>query len=166
MRHPSPREPHFVGSLPWAQVIGEVTVLPADAGVPRGLCADPAAVGSSSPTRGCSFAATGERRPASLPLPMRGVPDDTPLARAAGPSSLPGAVAVDPAPREPLLYFFVPRGSTAQWDVPHTIDLGSAAQVVLPPDHKEAPPGPYWLIPRHHGLTPIDVLRQALGTAR
>ncbi|MFG1667650.1 hypothetical protein [Streptomyces sp. Y7] len=74
----------------------------------------------------------------------------------------PGAVAVDPARREPMLYFFVPAGSTALWDVPQTTALGADAHVVLPPDHKEGPPGPYWLIPHQHGLTPADVLRQAL----
>jgi hypothetical protein len=78
----------------------------------------------------------------------------------------PGAVAVDPAHPEPLLYFFVPAGSAAQWDVLDTQALGSNAYVVLPPDHAEAPPGPYWLIPLQHGLTAASALRQALESAK
>jgi hypothetical protein len=74
----------------------------------------------------------------------------------------PGAVAVDPARPEPVVYFFVPAGSAAHWDVAQTTALGPGAHVVLPPDHKEAPPGPYWLVPQLHGLTPTRVLRQAL----
>lgn len=74
----------------------------------------------------------------------------------------PGAVAVDPARSEPLLYFFVPAGSAAHWDVPQTTALGANAHVLLPPACKEAPPGPYWLISQRHGLTPAAVLRQAL----
>jgi hypothetical protein len=74
----------------------------------------------------------------------------------------PGAVAVDPTPAEPTLYFFVPAGSAADWDVPQTRVLGVDAYVVLPPDHKAAPPGPYWLIAPERGLTPAPTLRQAL----
>ncbi|MFG2943498.1 hypothetical protein [Streptomyces sp. NPDC048282] len=54
----------------------------------------------------------------------------------------PGAVAVDPARPEPVLYFFVPAGSAAAWDVPQTNALGSNSYVVLPPSHRESPPGP------------------------
>ncbi|MEU4827732.1 hypothetical protein AB0H37_38210 [Actinomadura sp. NPDC023710] len=78
----------------------------------------------------------------------------------------PGAVAVDPAPSEPVLYFFVPPGSAATWDVPETTALGHSAHVVLPPEHKEAPPGPYWLIAQPNGLTPVALLRQALMAVR
>ncbi|MFC4463951.1 hypothetical protein ACFPH6_05135 [Streptomyces xiangluensis] len=74
----------------------------------------------------------------------------------------PGAVAVDPVHPEPVLYFFVPPGSAADWNVPQTTSLGRGTHVVLPPDHKEAPPGPYWLISQQHGLTQPTVLRQAL----
>jgi hypothetical protein len=74
----------------------------------------------------------------------------------------PGAVAVDPTPAEPVLYFFVPAGSAAGWEVPRSRALGVDAHVVLPPDHKAAPPGPYWLIAPERGLTPADTLRQAL----
>ena len=74
----------------------------------------------------------------------------------------PGAVAVDPWPVEPALYFFVPAGSTSAWDVPETMALGLDSHVVLPPDSKEAPPGPYWLISPRRGLTSTSELRQAL----
>ncbi|MFW6724343.1 hypothetical protein ACHZ98_30170 [Streptomyces sp. MAR4 CNY-716] len=58
----------------------------------------------------------------------------------------PGAVAVDPASAPPVLYFLVPPQSTGGWDVPLTTALSLAAHVVLPSSHREAPPGPYWLI--------------------
>lgn len=74
----------------------------------------------------------------------------------------PGAVAVDPTPAEPALYFFVPAGSAVDWEVPRTRALGVDAHVVLPPDRKVAPPGPYWLIAPERGLTPTATLRQAL----
>ncbi|MGP4011410.1 hypothetical protein [Streptomyces sp. 4N124] len=78
----------------------------------------------------------------------------------------PGAVAVDPMRPEPVLYFFVPAGSTTNWDVPQTASLGPNAHLVLPPNHKQAPPGPYWLISQQHGLTSAVVLRNALETAQ
>ncbi|SHI11789.1 hypothetical protein [Streptomyces sp. 3214.6] len=78
----------------------------------------------------------------------------------------PGAVAVDPAPSEPMLYFFVPPGSAADWDVPETTALGRNSHVVLPPSHKEEPPGPYWLLAQRHGLTRTAILRQALEAVR
>ncbi|MEV3927209.1 hypothetical protein [Actinomadura coerulea] len=74
----------------------------------------------------------------------------------------PGAVAVDPSPSEPVLYFLVPPGTASAWDVPETTALGHA-HVVLPPEHKEAPPGPYWLIPQRDGLTSVAALRKALA---
>jgi hypothetical protein len=74
----------------------------------------------------------------------------------------PGAVAVDPARPDPVVYFFAPPGSAAHWDVAQTTALGPGAHMVLPPDHKEAPPGPYWLISQQNGLTSARVLRQAL----
>ena len=80
--------------------------------------------------------------------------------------AMPGAVTVDPAPPEPVLYFFVPPGSAAAWDVPETRALGHNAHVVLPPEQKEAPPGLYWLITQRNGLTPAAVLREALVVVR
>ncbi|MFF4308349.1 hypothetical protein [Streptomyces sp. NPDC001601] len=78
----------------------------------------------------------------------------------------PGAVAVDPAPAEPVLYFFVPLGSAAVWNVPETTALGLKTHLVLPSAGKEPPPGPYWLIGQAQGLTPAAVLRQALEAVR
>ncbi|MDX3523346.1 hypothetical protein [Streptomyces scabiei] len=74
----------------------------------------------------------------------------------------PGAVAVDPARPEPVLYFFVQLGGAVGWNIPGSTALGLTAYVVRPPDDKEAPPGPYWLISPAHGLTQAAVLRQAL----
>ncbi|MCX4554290.1 hypothetical protein [Streptomyces sp. NBC_01500] len=77
----------------------------------------------------------------------------------------PGSVAVDPAPAEPALYFFVPPGTTKEWDVAHSTALGIATHVVLPPNDKTLPPGPYWLItPRNGRLqhTQAAALRLAL----
>jgi hypothetical protein len=80
----------------------------------------------------------------------------------------PGAVAVDPHSPEPMLYFFVPAGTTACWDVPDTTPLHGTegtVHVVLPPPHREAPPGPYWLLPPSNGLTRTATLQRALETA-
>ncbi|GAA3838421.1 hypothetical protein GCM10022403_083640 [Streptomyces coacervatus] len=74
----------------------------------------------------------------------------------------PGAVAVDPACAEPVLYFLLPPGSTEGWDVPHTRRLGTHAYVVLPPAGKDSPPGPYWLVPPKRGITRAATLRRAL----
>ncbi|MFE7313124.1 hypothetical protein ACFU7T_08445 [Streptomyces sp. NPDC057555] len=79
----------------------------------------------------------------------------------------PGAVAVDPAPAEPVLYFFVPVGSTAGWSLPQVITLGAATHVVLPPTHCQAPPSPYWLVPPANGHLPLTnptALHRALTT--
>jgi hypothetical protein len=77
----------------------------------------------------------------------------------------PGAVAVDPAPAEPALYFFIPAGSVQDWDVPQTRALGATAWVVLPPAERTSPPGPYWLVAPERGLTPTAVLRCAVQAA-
>ncbi|MFF0087498.1 hypothetical protein ACFYR1_48835 [Streptomyces canus] len=77
-----------------------------------------------------------------------------------------GAVAVDPSPREPMLYFFVPKGSAVDWNVPQTTALGRESYVVLPPARKEEPPGPYWLVPQHKGLTSAVDLQRALESVR
>ncbi|AKA06872.1 hypothetical protein SAZ_34040 [Streptomyces noursei ZPM] len=69
--------------------------------------------------------------------------------------SRPGAVAVDPGPAEPVLYFFVPVGSTADWRLPQVTTLGTATHLVLPPAHCQAPPGPYWLVPPAGGRLPL-----------
>jgi hypothetical protein len=76
-----------------------------------------------------------------------------------------GAVAVDSVPDEPVLYFLVPAGTATRWDVPMTAVLGPSSHMVLPPDTKHTPPGPYWLSPPSCGLTPAAVLRLALRQA-
>lgn len=81
--------------------------------------------------------------------------------------SHPGSVAVDSAPAEPALYFFVPPGSATGWDVQQSTVLGAATHVALPPNAKERPPGPFWLIAPKAGriqLTRVDELRTALDT--
>ncbi|MGW0647690.1 hypothetical protein ACWD4T_02605 [Streptomyces umbrinus] len=77
----------------------------------------------------------------------------------------PGAITVDPRPAAPSLLFFVPVGTAADWRMPQTVAFGRTMTVALPPDHKEAPPGPYWLIQRNHGLTQAAELRRALAAA-
>ncbi|WP_159399504.1 hypothetical protein [Streptomyces alboflavus] len=78
----------------------------------------------------------------------------------------PGAVAVDPHPAEPVLYFLVPPGSTAGWSVIHSEALSETTHITLPHDGKLLPPGPYWLRPPGRGslLTDVDALRAALET--
>lgn len=70
----------------------------------------------------------------------------------------PGSVTVDPR-REPVLYFFVPAGTTDGWDLPQSTAFSTATYVMLPPATKGAQPGPYWLLP------PLDGLIQHTGTA-
>ena len=77
----------------------------------------------------------------------------------------PGAVTVDPLPSAPSLSFLVPAGATVCWRLPHTTACGSSVRVPLPPDGKQAPPGPYWLIGRSQGLTSAHTLRAALEAA-
>ncbi|WP_406482524.1 hypothetical protein [Streptomyces sp. NBC_01615] len=78
----------------------------------------------------------------------------------------PGAITVDLYPAAPSLYFFVPVGAAAGWRMPQTMAFGRGMTVLLPPDHKEAPPGPFWLIQRSHGLTQAAELRRELEAAR
>ncbi|MFJ3674005.1 hypothetical protein ACIPSE_46980 [Streptomyces sp. NPDC090106] len=78
----------------------------------------------------------------------------------------PGAVAVDPTRPEPVLYFFVPAGSAALWDVPETQALGTNSHMVLPQEYRHAPPGPYWLIPQKRGLTAVAALQRALEAVK
>ncbi|MEU1566232.1 hypothetical protein ABZ504_38570 [Streptomyces mirabilis] len=77
----------------------------------------------------------------------------------------PGAITVDPHPAAPALYFLVPAGAIADWRMPQTTAFGQPMRVALPPDRKETPPGPYWLIQRSQGLTEVGELRQALEAA-
>ncbi|RRR79405.1 hypothetical protein EHS43_24015 [Streptomyces sp. RP5T] len=73
----------------------------------------------------------------------------------------PGAVSVNPLPGAPTLSFLVPADAARCWPpLPGT--RGSCTEVVLPPDSKKVPPGPYWLIERSQGLTSPTTLRTAL----
>ncbi|MEU4507768.1 hypothetical protein [Streptomyces sp. NPDC024089] len=71
-----------------------------------------------------------------------------------------GPTIMDPAGR--TMYFLVPPGTTRTWTVPQTTALGETTHVVLPPDHKQAPPGPYWLLTPRRTLTSTRALQQAL----
>ncbi|MFE1839832.1 hypothetical protein [Streptomyces sviceus] len=73
----------------------------------------------------------------------------------------PGAVSVNPLPGAPTLSFLV-SVDAARWRPSYSGARGSCMEVVLPPDGKEAPPGPYWLIERSQGLTSLAALRAAL----
>ncbi|MCX5063720.1 hypothetical protein OG895_43285 [Streptomyces sp. NBC_00201] len=77
----------------------------------------------------------------------------------------PGAITVDPRPAASVLYFLVPAGTAADWRMPQTTAFGRTMHVVLPPDHKQTPPGPYWLVQRAQGVTQAAELRQALEEA-
>lgn len=55
-----------------------------------------------------------------------------------------GAVLEDPL--SAALYFFIPRGTAADWDVDGTRVLGEDDHVVVPPDRRTQGPGPHWRI--------------------
>ncbi|MFF1351318.1 hypothetical protein ACFVZJ_36065 [Streptomyces sp. NPDC058322] len=60
-----------------------------------------------------------------------------------------------------------PPGTTRTRTVPQTTALGETTHVVLPPDRKQAPPGPYWLLPRQTlTSTSTSALQQALTAVR
>ncbi|HWU07557.1 MAG TPA: hypothetical protein VN520_14440 [Streptomyces sp.] len=74
-----------------------------------------------------------------------------------------GPVIMDPTPR--TMYFLVPPGTTRTWtELPQCTALGDTAHLVLPHPGKQAPPGPYWLIPPHQMLADTPALRHALET--
>lgn len=58
--------------------------------------------------------------------------------------SSPGPVIVDPQSR--TLYFFVPKGSTDSWSLPQITPLRESQFLVVPPETRISPPGPYWLV--------------------
>ncbi|WP_246235200.1 hypothetical protein [Streptomyces boluensis] len=74
-----------------------------------------------------------------------------------------GAVVQD----EPALYWFVPTGSAASWDVPGTRSLGLTHYLVVPPTHRVQGPGLHWRIPPDDGalITEVDALRIAVQYA-
>lgn len=82
----------------------------------------------------------------------------------------PGSVAVDPGAGsvEPVLYFFVARGTTDGWDIEHSRAYSTATYVQIPPVHKKSGEGPYWLIPPKYGVimnTDTETLKLALVAA-
>jgi hypothetical protein len=80
--------------------------------------------------------------------------------RILGPCS--GAVIEDPS--ESALYWFVPKGSAAGWDVPETRPLGMTQHLVVPPPHRVKRPGPHWRICLTDGrlITDVQALRAAV----
>ncbi|MFC8859345.1 hypothetical protein [[Kitasatospora] papulosa] len=55
-----------------------------------------------------------------------------------------GAVLEDPL--SAALYFFIPQGTAADWDVDGTRILGEDDHVVVPPDRRTQGPGPHWRV--------------------
>lgn len=55
-----------------------------------------------------------------------------------------GAVLEDPIAA--ALYWFVPPGTTAKWDVAGTRVLAEDAHLVIPPDRRTQGPGPHWRV--------------------
>lgn len=66
------------------------------------------------------------------------------------------------------LFFLVPVGTAAVWDLQGTVGLGDTAYLSVPVPTRNAPPGPYWLIPPDgSGLLADPVaLHAALEAAR
>lgn len=73
-----------------------------------------------------------------------------------------GAVLEDPSAA--ALYWFVPQGSSAGWDVPNTRILERDAHLVVPPPRRTRGPGPHWRICPGDGawVTDAAALRAAL----
>ena len=73
-----------------------------------------------------------------------------------------GAVAVNPYSR--VVYYFVPRGTAAEWDVERTRAIGQGGTVTIPPARWTHGPGPHWRICPGDGgwLTDARALRAAL----
>lgn len=77
----------------------------------------------------------------------------------------PGSVAVDPRAAQPVLYLFVPPGTTDGWDIGQTTAFSTATYVMLPAAAKGGQPGAYWLLPPAGGIiqhTETAALRMAL----
>lgn len=55
-----------------------------------------------------------------------------------------GPVITDPDDR--VVYILVPRGTAHRWDAALTQAYGIATYVAVPPEGRDAPPGPYWLV--------------------
>ena len=65
------------------------------------------------------------------------------------------------------LYWLIPPGSAADWDLPWVRVLGRGCHVAIPPLHRVARAGLYWQIPpsRDHEWTNTPRLHSALRTA-
>ncbi|MGH4029365.1 hypothetical protein ACQB60_10570 [Actinomycetota bacterium Odt1-20B] len=76
-----------------------------------------------------------------------------------------GAVIEDP--NEPALYWFVPTGAAAVWDIPGTRPLGLNQHLVVPPARRVRGPGPHWRICPADGelITDTVALRAAVQDA-
>ncbi|MFI5775460.1 hypothetical protein ACIA74_45305, partial [Streptomyces sp. NPDC051658] len=69
-------------------------------------------------------------------------------------------VTMDPAAH--LMYFLVPTATASTWNLPQTTVLSARNHVVIPPQDKETPPGPYWQITSRRPLTDTAALHHAL----
>ncbi|MEV1048665.1 hypothetical protein [Streptomyces sp. NPDC049916] len=69
-----------------------------------------------------------------------------------------GPVIVEPA----AMYFLVHPGASEGWSVPQSTAIGQTQHVVLPPETKSPPPGPYWLLSPTLPLASAAALRRAL----
>ncbi|MDN3021520.1 hypothetical protein [Streptomyces sp. S.PB5] len=70
------------------------------------------------------------------------VPRQTGLAALAILGTRCGAVVEDPLGG--VLYYFVPVGTTRDWDVDNTRALGEGGTVTIPPPRRTSGPGPFW----------------------
>ncbi|MFJ3084973.1 hypothetical protein [Streptomyces sp. NPDC086838] len=73
-----------------------------------------------------------------------------------------GPVLEDPS--SVVLYWFIPRGASAAWDVPNTRTLEQDAHIVIPPARRTQGPGPHWRICPGDGawITDAGALRAAV----
>jgi hypothetical protein len=78
-----------------------------------------------------------------------------------------GAVIEDPFTAAGVVYYFVPAGTAASWEVENTRPLGAGAAVMIPPDRRTEGPGPHWRIcPGEDGwFTDPAALRAAIEDA-
>ncbi|MBQ1090647.1 hypothetical protein [Streptomyces sp. B93] len=76
-----------------------------------------------------------------------------------------GAIVEDPL--SSVVYYFVPVGTAADWDVVNTRPLGVGAAVTIPPARRTAGPGPHWRMwpGEDRWLTDPAALRAAIDDA-
>ncbi|MBC2875278.1 MULTISPECIES: hypothetical protein [Streptomyces] len=79
-----------------------------------------------------------------------------------------GPVVLDPEGPEPRMYFLVPVGTAALWEVQGTVPLGPRCHVLVPSAERTRPPGLHWHVVPAAPRSPTrpDALRQAIGRAR